>query len=74
MPQIIGYCHIIHNLLYVMSTVIQYKHNQTENQSVSLVGSDAKNTLPTRFTALDMIGLSWVFKDEDFTCQFMRDC
>ena len=57
-----------------MSTVIQYKHNQTENQSVNLVGSDAKNALPARFTALDMIGLSWVFKDEDFTCQFMRDC
>lgn len=37
-----------------MSTVTQYKHDQTITKSVSQVGSDAKNTLPTRITALDV--------------------
>jgi len=56
-----------------MSTVIQYKHDQTKNQPVS-VGSDAKNALPTRITALDMVGLTWIFQDEDFTFQFKGSC
>ena len=37
-----------------MSTVTQYKHDQTLTKSVSLVGSDAKNALPTRITTLDV--------------------
>lgn len=55
-----------------MSTVLQYKNNQTATKSVSLVESDAKNALPTRITALDMVGLTWIFQDEDL--EFMRDC
>jgi len=74
MPQIYWYSYIMLNPYHIMSTVIQYKHDQTQNQSVSLVGSDAKNALPTRITALDIIGLTWILQDEDFTFQFKRSC
>lgn len=72
MPQFNWYCLIIRHLLFSMSTVLQYKNNQTATKSVSLVESDAKNALPTRITALDMVGLTWIFQDEDL--EFMRDC
>jgi len=65
MPQTDGYYDICLNILYVMSTVIQYKHDQSPKPSVSLVGSDAKNALPTRITAMDMVGLTWIFQDEE---------
>ena len=47
-----------------MSTVIQYKYDQKPSQQ-TLVGSEAKNPLSTGITATDLIGLSWIFKDED---------
>ncbi|MFB5647199.1 MAG: hypothetical protein ACE5RO_03545 [Candidatus Nitrosomaritimum yanchengensis] len=37
---------------------------QKPNQS-SLAGSEAKNPLPTSVSAMDMIGLSWLFFEED---------
>jgi len=57
-----------------MSTVIQYKHDHDQTHAVSLVERDAKNAVSTRITALDMVGLTWILQDEDFTYQFMRDC
>jgi len=47
-----------------MSTVIQYKYDQQPSQQ-TLVESEAKNPLSTGITATDLIGLSWIFKDED---------
>ena len=45
-----------------MSTILQLKNDQKP----ILVESDAKNALPTRFNAMDMIGLAWIFmKDEN---------
>ncbi len=47
-----------------MSTILQFKNDQKPTLT-TLVESDAKNALPTRITAMDMIGLSWIFiKDE----------
>lgn len=51
-----------------MSTVIQYKHDPTP--SVSLVEREAKNPVSTRITAMDMIGLTWIFKNEDLLEEF----
>jgi len=55
-----------------MSTVTQYKLDPT--RSVSPTERDAKNPVLTRITAMDMMGLTWILQDEDFTYQFMRDC
>lgn len=65
MPQINGHDDITPGILYFMSTVIQYKHDPTPNQSVSLVEREAKNPVSTSVTALDMMGLSWIFQDEE---------
>ncbi len=47
-----------------MSIVLQLKKEQKPTMT-TLVKSDAKNALPPRITAMDMIGLSWIFvKDE----------
>jgi hypothetical protein len=48
-----------------MSTVMKYKHDQAPNQSVSLVECDGKKPVLIRITALDMVGLTWIFKDDD---------
>jgi hypothetical protein len=50
-----------------MSTVIQYKYDQKPSQK--LVETEAKNPFST-ITAMDMIGLTWIFKDEDILEQF----
>ncbi|MHA7648200.1 hypothetical protein [Nitrosopumilus sp. S4] len=47
-----------------MSVIVQYE--QTPNQSVSLVERETKNPESTSVTALDMIGLTWIFLDDDF--------
>jgi len=53
-----------------MSTVIQYKYDQKPSQEV-LVESETKSHLSTSITAMDMIGLSWIFKkDEDLLEEF----
>jgi len=57
-----------------MSTVIQYKHDQSPTHSVSLVEGEIKNTLPIKITAMDMVGLTWIFQDEDFICQVKGIC
>jgi len=48
-----------------MSTIIQYKYEPTTNQSVSLVEREPENPVSSRITALDMVGLTWIFKKED---------
>ena len=46
-----------------MSTVIQYKYDRKPSHQAP-VESEAKNPLST-ITAMDMVGLSWIFKDKD---------
>jgi hypothetical protein len=49
-----------------MSTLMQHKHEPVPNQSISLVKRESKNSISSRITASDMIGLTWIFKkDED---------
>ncbi|MCV0391674.1 MAG: hypothetical protein K5790_00080 [Nitrosopumilus sp.] len=45
--------------------IIQYKFDKS---SQSLIDSEAKN--PLLVTAADMIGLSWIFKDQDVLEEF----
>ncbi|MDH3385957.1 MAG: hypothetical protein OEL77_08090 [Nitrosopumilus sp.] len=47
-----------------MSTVLQYKHILNPSES-SLVEREAKNPVLTGFTALDMMGLTWIFQDDE---------
>ncbi|NNL59290.1 MAG: hypothetical protein HKP31_07515 [Nitrosopumilus sp.] len=55
-----------------MSTVIQYKFDQKPSQGI-LVESEAKNPLSTSISAMDLIGLSWIFKkDEDLLEEFKQ--
>jgi len=70
MPQAIGYRYIIPDLYHLMSTVIQYKYDQKPSQEV-LVEGETQSRLSTGITAMDMIGLSWIFKkDEDLLEEF----
>ena len=55
-----------------MSTVLQFKHNRTPTKTINLVGSDAKNTLPSGITALDIVGLTWTLHDE--YSDLRKDC
>ncbi|HEY5736315.1 MAG TPA: hypothetical protein VIS47_07135 [Nitrosopumilus sp.] len=49
-----------------MSTLIQYKHETAPNQSISSDKHESENPVSSRITALDMVGLTWIFKkDED---------
>ncbi|WP_179371604.1 hypothetical protein [Nitrosopumilus ureiphilus] len=48
-----------------MSTVIQYKYDQTPSKSVSLVEREAKNPVSISVSALDMMGLTWIFQDDE---------
>jgi len=49
-----------------MSTLIQYKHEPVQNQSDSLIKRESESLISSRITALDMVGLTWIFKkDED---------
>ncbi|WP_179372084.1 hypothetical protein [Nitrosopumilus ureiphilus] len=48
-----------------MSTIILYKHNPAPTKTVSLIESDAKNALPIRITATDIVGLTWIFQDNN---------
>ncbi len=49
-----------------MSTLIQHKHEPVQNKSISLVKHESENPISSRITALDMVGLTWIFKkDED---------
>ncbi|MHA7647776.1 hypothetical protein [Nitrosopumilus sp. S4] len=45
--------------------IIQYKFDKP---SQSLIESEAKN--PLSVSATDMIGLSWIFKDQDLLEEF----
>jgi hypothetical protein len=52
-----------------MSTVIQYKYDQKLSQEI-LVEKKTENLFST-ISAMDMIGLSWIFKkDEDLLEEF----
>ena len=46
-----------------MQTVIPCECVQKPSQS-SLVGSEAKNPLPTSVSVMDMMGLSWIFQKD----------
>ncbi|MCV0393419.1 MAG: hypothetical protein K5790_09065 [Nitrosopumilus sp.] len=48
-----------------MSVIVQYEQNQTPNQSVFLVDRETKNPESTSITALDMIGLTWIFAADE---------
>ena len=47
-----------------MSTIIQYKYDKNSNQSFSPEECKVKNPVSTNVSALDMIGLTWIFHDE----------
>ena len=47
-----------------MSTIIQHKHESTPNKS-SMIKNDVENLVSSRITALDMVGLTWIFKKEE---------
>jgi len=64
MPQTNNHYDITLNTLYVMSTVLQYKHAQIPNKA-SLIEREAKNPVLTCVTALDMMGLTWIFQEDD---------
>lgn len=66
MPQIYGHCDISHYFMLFMSVIVQYEQNQPRNQSVSLVERETKNPDSTSVTALDMVGLTWIFTDDEF--------
>lgn len=48
-----------------MSSVLQYKHVQTPSESSSLVEREAENPVPASVSALDMMGLTWIFQEYD---------
>jgi len=50
-----------------MSTVIQYKH---DSNTVSLVERKSEKSSSPRITALDMVGLTWIFKTEEELDEF----
>jgi hypothetical protein len=53
-----------------MSTIIQHKHESTPNNA-SLIKHDVENPVSSRITALDMVGLTWIFKkDEELLEEF----
>ncbi|MGY5144648.1 MAG: hypothetical protein ACW9XH_09240 [Candidatus Nitrosopumilus sp. bin_32a] len=45
-----------------MSTLVQYKH---DSNPVSLVETESEKPISSRITALDMVGLTWIFKTEE---------
>lgn len=47
-----------------MSTVLQCAPDK-KLQTFSLVELEAKNPDSTRISALDIVGLSWIFKQDD---------
>ena len=52
-----------------MNQVMVNVHVKKTNMPSSIVGSEAKNSLPTianEFDATDLIGLSWIFLEDDF--------
>jgi len=59
-----------------MSQIIQIAKETTPDNLSVLKTGDAKNTprCSLEISAIDMLGLSWIFKDEDFTFQFKRSC
>jgi len=48
--------------IYIMSTIVQYKH---DSKPVSLIERESKKLVSSRITALDMVGLTWIFKTEE---------
>ena len=52
-----------------MKQVMVNNYVQKPDQLSILVGSDAKNALPTSsITAMDLMGLSWIFMEESSKC------
>ncbi len=50
-----------------MSTIIQYKHEPRQ----SILKHESETLDSNRITALDMVGLTWIFKkDEDLLEEF----
>jgi hypothetical protein len=50
-----------------MSTIIQYKYDKNHNQSFSQKEHEVNNPTPTDVSALDMVGLTWIFQDDDWS-------
>ena len=54
----------------MMQQIMLNTHSQKTNQDHILVGSEAKNSLPTKMyetMAMDIVGLSWIFTDPMFS-------
>ena len=54
----------------MMQQIMLNTHSQKTNQDHILVGSEAKNPLPTKMhetMAMDIVGLSWIFADPMFS-------
>ncbi len=54
-------------LLHIMSTIIQYKYDKNLDQSFSQEEHEVKNSVSTDVSAMDMIGLTWIFQDDDWS-------
>jgi len=48
-----------------MSTIIQYKYDKKPDYSFSLEEPKVKNPSSTSVSALDMVGLTWIFQDDE---------
>lgn len=50
-----------------MSTIIQYKYDKNLDQSFSQEEHEVKNSVSTDVSAMDMMGLTWIFQDDDWS-------
>lgn len=49
-----------------MSTIIQYKYDNNANQLFSREEQQVKNPVSTDVSAMDMVGLTWIFQDDEW--------
>ena len=56
-----------------MQTIMQYKQNQTSDQTTEVEYFTEKTLSNSRISCEDLLGLSWIFLDDDFTYQFKED-
>ena len=57
-----------------MQTVMQYKQNPILEQTSLTENEDVKaQFLNSRIPCEDLLGLSWIFLDEEYTSQFKED-
>jgi hypothetical protein len=48
-----------------MSTIIQYKYDDDFGQSFSLEQHEVQSRDSTDVTAMDMVGLTWIFQEDE---------